>query len=93
MEKINEDGKVVVRDSSLLNFGRLAGHGADAFDWSEVTRTAAVYLVFGKKVIHNDACIRCGDPDLKTTQLIGDCYICPKCDDAILRRTTYLLGA
>lgn len=93
VEKINEDGKVVVRDSSLLNFGRLAGHGADAFDWSEVTRTAAVYLVFGKKVIHNDACIRCGDPDLKTTQLIGDSYICPKCDDAILRRTTYLLGA
>ena len=90
LEKIREDGKVVVRDSSLANFGRLEGHKEDAFDWDEVTRTAAVYLVFGKKAVHNDACIRCGEPDLKTMQLIGDGYICPKCDDAILRRSTYL---
>ena len=92
VEKIREDGKVVVRDSSLANFGRLEGHKEDAFDWEEVTHTAAVYLVFGKKAVHNDACVRCGTPDLKTVELIGDSYICPKCDDAILRRTTYLLG-
>lgn len=92
VEKIREDGKVVVRDSSLANFGRLEGHKEDAFDWEEVAHTAAVYLVFGKKAVHNDACVRCGTPDLKTVELIGDSYICPKCDDAILRRTTYLLG-
>ena len=90
VEKINEDGKVVVRDSSLLNFGRLDGHGQDAFDWEEVTKTAAVYLVFGKKAVHNDACIRCGDASENNLTLICDDYICPKCDDAMLRRNTYL---
>ena len=90
VEKIREDGKVVVRDSGLPNYGRLEGHKEDAFAWEDVTRTAAVYLVFGKKMVHNDACVRCGQPDLKTVQLIGDSYICPKCDAAMLRRSTYL---
>ena len=90
LEKLTDDGRVVVRDSSLLNFGRLDGHAVDCFEWKEVTGQAAVYLVFGKKAVHNDACVRCGEPDLKTVQLIGNNYVCPKCDDAILRRSTYL---
>ncbi|MBP3654857.1 MAG: peptidylprolyl isomerase [Oscillospiraceae bacterium] len=92
LEKLTENGQVVVRDSSLLNFGKLEGHAVDAFDWDKITGQAAVYLVFGKKVTQNDACVRCGDPSIKTVQLIGDSYTCPKCDTALLRRNTYLLG-
>lgn len=92
LEKITEDGKVVVRDSSLLNFGKLEGHAVDAFDWEKVTQHAAVYFVFEKKATHNEACVRCGDPSAKTIQLIGNSYTCPKCDTAVLRRNTYLLA-
>jgi len=92
LEKLTEDEQVVVRDSNIFNFGKLEGHDVDYFSWDKVTGQAVVYFVFGKKPTHIDACVRCGDPGMKTVEMIGDSYICPNCDTAMLRRDTYLLG-
>lgn len=92
LEKLTEDDKVVVRDSNIFNFGTLEGHSVDYFDWEKITPQAVVYFIMGKKPTHIAACIRCGDPGEKTVELIGDSYICPNCDTAMLRRDTFLNG-
>lgn len=92
LEKLTEDEQVVVRDSNIFNFGTLEGHKVDCFEWDTITPQAAVYFVFGKKPTHIAACVRCGDPDIKTVELIGDSYVCYNCDTALLRRGAYLQG-
>lgn len=90
LEKLTEDGKVVVRDSNIFNFGTLEGHCVDYFDWELITPQAAVYFIIGKKPTHIAACTVCGDPSEQTVELIGDSYVCPNCDTAMLRRSTFL---
>lgn len=92
LEKINEDGKIIVRDSNIFNFGTLEGHVVDYFDWDFITPDAAVYFIFSKKTVTTQACCRCGDPDEKIIAMVGDEYLCSNCDEAILRRSSYLLG-
>ena len=90
LEKLTEDGKVVVRDSNILNYIKLEGHGVDYFDWELITPEAVIYFIMGKKAVTVDACCRCGDPTEQSAAQVGADYICHKCDDAMLRRSTYL---
>ena len=90
LEKLTDDDKVVVRDSNILNFGKLEGHTVDYFDWDLITPEAVIYFVMGKKPVTVDACSRCGDPTEQSAAQVGAEYVCHKCDDAMLRRSTYL---
>lgn len=91
-EKLTEDGQVVVRDSNILNFGKLEGHNVDYFGWDTITPQACVYFIMGKKPTHIAACTRCGDPGERAIEQIGDSYVCHNCDTALLRRDTFLNG-
>ena len=90
LEKLTEDGKVVVRDSNILNYIKLEGHSVDYFDWELITPEAVIYFIMGKKPVTIDACSRCGDPTEQSAAQVGSDYICHKCDSAMLRRDTYL---
>lgn len=90
LEKLTEDGKVVVRDSNILNYIKLEGHGVDYFDWELITPEAVIYFIMGKKAVTVDACCRCGNPTQQSEAQVGADYICHKCDDAMLRRSTFL---
>ncbi|MBQ3257108.1 MAG: peptidylprolyl isomerase [Oscillospiraceae bacterium] len=90
LEKLTEDGKVVVRDSNILNYIKLEGHSVDYFDWDLITPEAVIYFIMGKKAVTVDACCRCGDPTEQSAAQVGSDYICHKCDSAMLRRATFL---
>lgn len=87
LEKMTEDGKVQVRDSSLKNYGRLSGHAEDKHPWKSVTSSSGGYWIFDKKVTRTPACFRCGQPG--DTQL-AEHYLCRRCELAKIRRSTYL---
>lgn len=90
LEKLTDDDKVVVRDSNILNYIKLEGHAVDYFDWERITPEAVIYFVMGKKAVNVEACSRCGNPTEQSEAQIGTGYICHKCDDAMLRRSTWL---
>lgn len=88
IEKMDEDGKIQVRDSNLVNYGRLADHANDRFDWSTIPPKCGGYWIFQNKLKTIPACTRCGDG--LTSGAIPENYICEKCRPAVLRRDTYL---
>lgn len=90
LEKMNEDGSIQVRDSNLLNYGRLEDHKNDRFDWSTIPPNAKGYWIFEKKLTAIPACARCGHPEDLVQGVIPNDYICEKCRPAMLRRDTYL---
>ncbi len=91
LEKLNEDGRVQVRDSNIYNYGRLHDHKIDSFNWSTIPSNAGSYWIFEKKVVTIPACSRCGEEG-SSPVLTGD-YICEKCAPALIRRNTFLTGA
>lgn len=90
VEKMLPDGRIQVRDSNLLNYGRLADHKQDSFDWSTIPPACVGYWVFEPKITTIPACSRCGDPDTWIEGLTPQDYICEKCTPALARRNTFL---
>lgn len=89
---LTEEGDVVIRDSNIYNYGRLAGHKVDHFDPQLVIANNAVYWIFQPKIRRIEACSRCGDPDncgMPEGLLLED-YTCEKCLTALSRRNAFL---
>lgn len=92
LEKMNEDGRIQVRDSNLLNYGRLEDHKIDSFEWSTIPKDCKGYWIFENKIKTVPACVRCGNPEELPQGLSPEGYICGKCENAMLRRNAYLTG-
>lgn len=92
MEKVNEDGTIVVRDSNLFNYGSLSGHQIDAHEPSVITPQGAYYWIYQHKITRIPACVRCDDTDhqgVPSAMFAGD-YYCAKCQTAMARRDRFL---
>ena len=88
-----EGTKVQVRDSNVYNYGRLEGHTTGYFDLETVPPASRCYWVYEKKVTNLDSCIRCAEPTETShapLAMFTEGYLCPKCDEALNRRDTYL---
>ena len=93
LEKILDNGMIQVRDSNIANYSKLKQHKEDAHTWGSITGACAGFWIFEPKQTRTTACSRCGSPDSMTETLLNTQYLCPKCEDALIRRNTYLLGA
>lgn len=91
IEKMLDDGRIQVRDSNLINYGRLEDHKNDSFDWSTIPPKCGGYWIFQNKIKTIPACTRCGEG--QSTAVSPADYICEKCRPAMVRRDTYLTGA
>ena len=90
LEKVNEDGTIQVRDSSIYNYGRIASHKEDRHTWASITSAGSGYWIFEYKITNIPVCARCGEPDTIVPQMLTQDYTCHKCAKALLRRQTYL---
>ena len=88
LKEMTEDGLVVVRDSNLFNYGRLAGHMTDGFKYNTITPQGKYYWIYQHKVLSIPACDRCGVEEVGT-QFVTD-YCCRKCHEAVGRRDNFL---
>ncbi len=89
-----KDGvKLQVRDSNIFNYKKLEGHITGYFDLETIAPNARIYWIYQKKVIHVDSCARCGQPTENSVipgTMFGTPYYCPKCVNAMSRRSAYL---
>ena len=91
LEKITEDGKIQVRDTHMLNYGRIEDHKIDKHEVRSVTAFGAGgYWIMSQKVKTIPFCSRCGDGAgvmgfVKTAD-----YLCEKCETAAMRRSVWL---
>lgn len=92
LRDINEDGTVSIRDSNLYNYGKLAPHKEDNFQWHQIAAAGVQYWVFQPKVNHTPACHRCGGEAGGAPQegLLRSGYTCPKCREAQVRYEDFL---
>ncbi len=90
IEKLLDGDMVQVRDSNLLNYGRLPAHKQDQHRWADVVPTSHGYWIFEKKTVEIPACSRCGNETGHSRDFLKEDYICRKCAAALLRRNTYL---
>lgn len=92
LERMTEDGKVVIRDSNIYNYVRLPEHKVDCFDPALVIANNAVYWIFEPKITRIPGCSRCGDPENAGIPegLLNSDYTCDKCLSALERRNGYL---
>ena len=88
LKEMNEEGLVVVRDSNLFNYGRLAGHKTDGFKANTITPQGKYYWIYQHKVLSIPACERCGVDEFDA-EMVTD-YTCRKCYEAIGRRDNFL---
>lgn len=89
LEKLNEDGRIQVRDSNLMNYRKIESHAQDSHSWGSIRNRGAGYWVFEKKVTAIPACSRCGGGKVSGSILLEE-YLCEKCAPAMLRRQVYL---
>ena len=92
MEKVNEDGTIVVRDSNLFNYGSLSGHQIDGHEPSVITPKGAYYWIYQHKITRIPACVRCDDTDHEgvPSALFAEDYLCAKCRTAVSRRDRFI---
>ena len=88
LKEMNEEGLVVVRDSNIFNYGKLAGHMTDGFSSKTITPNGKHYWIYQHKVLSIPACARCGVEEVGT-QFVTD-YCCRKCHEAVGRRDNFL---
>jgi len=91
-EKINDESLVQVRDSNIYNYGKIHGHKEDLHKWGNIVANGSGYWIYEDKITYIPACSRCGTGEAITGQLLMQDYICHKCETALLRRNTYLMG-
>lgn len=89
LEKLTEDGMVQVRDSNLFNYRKLVRHKEDKFPWDTINGAGQGYWIYDKKATTTLACTRCGNPDKVKIPIVTD-YLCSTCEEALIRRSTYL---
>lgn len=89
-ESINEEGLIQVRDSNIYNYSRVRAHKEDLHKWGNITANGSGFWIFDYKITDVKACSRCGAPEGITQSLLNAAYTCPKCETALLRRSTYL---
>lgn len=89
-EKFTEDGMVQVRDSNIANYLKLRQHKEDKHTWANATNAGSGYWIFEDKVTRVAACDRCGTQEGQTSGLVRTEYICEKCNEALIRRNTWL---
>lgn len=92
LEKLNENGTVQVRDSNILNYGKLSGHLIDEHEWTTLRGGNVTNYIFWPKYVSCSQCIRCNDGQTEGAPeaLFHSDYQCGKCDAALLRRNAYL---
>lgn len=92
LERVNDDGTVVVRDSNIFNYKRLEGHMIDCFTKSDIMSGNSIFYVMQEKVTRTPACSRCGDPEHTDTPngMLRSPYLCEKCQTALARRNDFL---
>ncbi len=92
LEEMLPDGQIQVRDSNIFNYGRLQGHKIDAFKFNTITPSGAMFWIYQHKITNIPACSRCGDASGASTpeNFLLEAYRCEKCDQALLRRNSYL---
>jgi hypothetical protein len=91
LHNLTEDGKLEVRDSNVLNYGRLEGHSVGYFEPTSVPGASRSYWIYEKKVTRIPTCARCGEggENLPLAMFHED-YFCPKCQEAMHRRESYV---
>ena len=91
LHNLTEDGKLEVRDSNVLNYGKLSGHTVGYFEPSTVPGASRSYWIYEKKVTRIDTCARCGEGEENLPMaMFSEEYFCPKCRVAAQRRETYV---
>lgn len=88
-----EGTKIQVRDSNILNYGKLDGHTTGYFNLETIPGNARCYWVYQKKVTRVDSCVRCGEPteeSLVPGDFFAADYYCAKCHRAMNRRDAYI---
>lgn len=86
--QLNDDGTVKIRDSNILNYGKLDGYRTDSFTSSQVLAANIGFYVFENKITSYPECCRCGGGE--STKVLTDSYLCGKCAQALLRREGFL---
>lgn len=91
LHNLTEDGKLEVRDSNVLNYGRLEGHSVGYFEPTSVPGASRSYWIYEKKVTRIPTCARCGEGEENLPlAMFNEDYFCPKCQEAMHRRESYV---
>lgn len=86
--QLNDDGTVKIRDSNILNYGKLDGYRTDSFTKAQVMGANNGFYVFENKITSYPECCRCGSGE--DSKVLTDSYLCGKCAQALLRREGFL---
>lgn len=86
--QLNDDGTVKIRDSNILNYGKLEGFLDDRFTKHQIMAANSIFYVFQKKITSYPECCRCGSG--VESKILTDDYLCEKCTQALLRREGFL---
>ena len=91
ISELNDDGRVVIRDSNLYNYARLPEHKEDLFKPSKLMPNNQGFWIYDQKVTSVPACSRCGTPEeTGAPRLFREAYTCHKCIPAVERREVFL---
>lgn len=85
---LNEEGRVMMRDSNIYNYRRYDGY-KEGFSIQAITSKCVGYWIFSKKVLSTPSCVRCGDLENIPQGLLSGEYFCEKCIQATTRRTLF----
>lgn len=82
LDRLTEEGNVVIRDSYLPHYGRIPGHKDGFFTPQQVYSAGVQYWIFSPKVVTLPACSRCGDG---SSYALASAYTCRRCLTALGR--------
>lgn len=82
LDKLTQEGNVVIRDSYLPHYGKLQGHMDGYFTPQQVYSSGVQYWIFSPKVVTLPACNRCGDG---SSYAFASSYTCRRCLTALGR--------
>ena len=92
ISELLDDGKVVIRDSNIFNYGRLKEHKEDKFNHQKLLPNSQGFWIYEEKVVTVPTCSRCGNhqQDVSHRLFQNDDYICHKCVPAMTRRAVFM---
>lgn len=86
--RLNEDGTVAIRDSNILNYGRIENYMKDGCTKQQIMGANNLFYIFQKKITAYPDCCRCGGGD--PSGVLTEDYLCGKCTAALARRNGFL---
>ncbi len=93
LQRFNEDGNVVTRDSNILNYDRIPAHMQDAHATDSFLAAGFHCWVYQPKVTRIPTCVRCGeDAQGVPFAMFTQDYLCTKCTAATARREGFVLA-